>query len=218
MRRMMLTRRRGRQHGVTLVEVLMVSSFMSGLGGGAYQGALDGARRDVCLNNLKQLGLAIQMFAMDHDDKLPVAAFYPQKDPKNNPQSIRVKLWSYVKSDPIFQCPAAPDVLNSQGGLAYVWNDALNGMLQDQIPNPSQVWMMTDMATTLTALPADVAKQKSINAKVVPPPHVNGYNILYADGHVKWSPTPPVIKPVVQPTRPPAGGGGGGGGGDEDEE
>lgn len=189
-------RRRGRVSGCTLIEVMVVTSSLASLGSGAFTGAMDAARRDACGQNLRQLGLAVQMFADDNDGKLPAAYFLPA-DAEKDPGSIERILMPYVKSKPLFICPSAPEAVK-KFGLGYIWNDQLNNMLIDQVPNPSQVWMMTDINAAATAVPAQMAQQKKIDLSLIPPAHLEGYNILYADGHVKWSKEPPKIQPVAQ--------------------
>jgi len=195
-----------RTRGVTLVEVLVVSSMLASLSGGSYQGVKDKAKQEVCASNLKQLGLAIFMFAEDNDGRLPVAWFYPWKDPNKDKYSIKVLLWPYVKNQSLFLCPSAPEEINKRG-LSYVWNDTINALLIDQIQNPSQTWLMADMngvcptAALLVAQDPKMTKQRKAML-AVPPAHLEGYNILYADGHVKWSKEPPQIKPVIPPQTP----------------
>jgi prepilin-type processing-associated H-X9-DG protein len=190
---------RKRSTGCTLVEVMTVTGALASLGSGAFTGAMDAARRDVCLTNLRQLGQYIQMFAEENDGMLPRAWFLP-KDALKDPGSIMSILLPSVKQKELFLCPAAPDAVR-KFGLSYLWNDQLSGIMLDQVPNPSQVWMMTDINAAATAITLQQAQQASINLKAIPPAHLEGYNVLYVDGHVKWSKEPPRIQPVIQPQR-----------------
>ncbi|NCO36218.1 MAG: DUF1559 domain-containing protein [Armatimonadetes bacterium] len=193
---MRLMRRRRRTAGCTLVEVLVVSSALASLGsGGAFTAAMDKGRQSVCESNLRQLGMALQMFVDDNDGKFPAAWFLP-KHSENDPGSIMRALFPYVKNKPLFMCPAAPEAIQ-KFGLGYLWNDQLNNMLADQIPNPSQIWVLTDLNAVTSALTPEQARQQNINIGAIPPAHVGGYNVLYADGHVKWSKEPPKIQPVT---------------------
>lgn len=193
---MMKLRKHKKSWGCTLAEVLVVTSTMSSLGGGAFTGAMDKAKQTVCEQNLRQLGLAIQMFADDNDGKYPNAWFLP-KDLIKDPRSIGKLLMSYVNNKSLFMCPSAPEPIK-KFGLGYLWNDQLNNLTSEQIPNPSQTWMMTDINAAATALTPEQAKQGKVDLSVIPPAHVGGYNVLYADGHVKWSKEPPKIQPVLQ--------------------
>ena len=50
-----------------MVEVLIVASALSSMGSGSFEGAKDKARQTKCLQNLQQIGTALQMFLIDND-------------------------------------------------------------------------------------------------------------------------------------------------------
>ncbi|MBI2299318.1 MAG: hypothetical protein HYU66_10325 [Armatimonadetes bacterium] len=203
----MLTRLRRRTWGQGLAEVAVVCGIMSSMAGGgmgAAWGVMDMARRTKVISNLKQVYMAISMYA-DDNDGLPNAEFFPNlskdKDAvKNSPRSI-VRLVGKGLPAEFFINPSAPERFQ-QAGLTFVWNTAANGKALDQLDG--RTWLMMDMNAAAYVLPEAV-------------PRSEGYLVLYSDGSVKYEHTPPlVVKPedkarLQQQVSQLTGGGGGGG-------
>jgi prepilin-type processing-associated H-X9-DG protein/prepilin-type N-terminal cleavage/methylation domain-containing protein len=60
----------------TLIELLVVIAILAAMLMPALQQARESARRAACMNNLKQMGLAVEMYANDFDGYLPIYAVY----------------------------------------------------------------------------------------------------------------------------------------------
>lgn len=215
---MMKRGRRERRAGFSLVEVTVVTGILAtlaGQSGSAYMQAKNKASADQCLNNLKQLHMAILMVADENEGRLPKAWFFPWKGSQTDSG------WKLDPSDPynianivagrnssvrqLFICPGAPEPWQKLG-ITYVYNDTLGGRMLDSLPNPSAVWLLMD---------ANV-----INLEKFPAPHLDGYNVLYCDGHAKWVPRgmiSQVFRAGLMGQQGNQGGGGGGGGGEMDD-
>jgi len=66
--------RRGRVQAFTLIELLVVIAIMAILASlliPALKGAREKSKGAFCLNNMRQLGLAIHLYAGEHEDELP---------------------------------------------------------------------------------------------------------------------------------------------------
>ena len=164
--------------GFTITELLVVTSILSAIPVSSYIGAKEKAVQVQCGSQLRQIGMAVNMFTIS-EGKYPDAEFYPDK-PLKDPRSISAMLKPYGGGKKLFICPTAPPVLKEKG-LTYLWNDELSGKLPSRIKNPSNTWMMVDITAA--------HKDKSVSS------HLGGYNILYADGHVAWSSQVPPLKP-----------------------
>lgn len=93
-----------KSHGFTLIELLVVIAIIAILAAilfPVFAKARDAARFTSCLSNLKQLGVAMQMYIQDNGDKYPEAETYLGWF-----TTIPVsKIKPYAKSDAIFWCP-----------------------------------------------------------------------------------------------------------------
>jgi prepilin-type N-terminal cleavage/methylation domain-containing protein len=98
--------------GFTLIELLVVIAIIAILAAilfPVFAQAREKAREAACLSNVKQLGLALQMYAQDYDETLPNHAQDTEKFlAPNAPANWAKGLQSYVKNTQVFSCPSAP--------------------------------------------------------------------------------------------------------------
>jgi prepilin-type N-terminal cleavage/methylation domain-containing protein/prepilin-type processing-associated H-X9-DG protein len=95
------------RRGFTLIELLVVIAIIAILAAilfPVFARAREKARQTACLNNVKQISLAILMYAQDYDETLPWA--YNVPDPL--PRSGLIQLINpYVQSSQVHDCPSS---------------------------------------------------------------------------------------------------------------
>src|SRR6266536_2206230 len=100
--------RRNRLTGFTLIELLVVIAIIAILAAilfPVFARARESARRISCASNLKQLGVAVQMYAQDFDEVLPYGQNWHGTSAdldKNYLLGNRVKLQPYIKNESVW--------------------------------------------------------------------------------------------------------------------
>jgi len=196
------------KRGFTLIELLVVIAIIAILAAilfPVFARAREKARQTSCLSNMKQLGLAWQMYTQDYDEVVCPAwiSFVPwpgSVSSWNDGANWPYLLMPYVKNAQIFNCPSAP-VANrayegaaryhtSTGGCSYGQNPSLgyfhsNGtnvewpMSLAQITAPSEVPIHGDNGKSNPFWWHTVASYLPADR------HNEQINVSFADGHAK---------------------------------
>ncbi len=93
------------RRGFTLIELLVVIAIIAILAAilfPVFARAREKARETACLSNLKQLNLALHMYAQDYDELFPIAQTMGNPHPE-----LTLGLYPYVSNRQIFYCPSA---------------------------------------------------------------------------------------------------------------
>jgi len=131
------------KRGFTLIELLVVLAIIGILASllmPAMSKAKSKAYNTVCVNQLRQLGVATRLYADENDNRLPQAEILPSQplDPQKPLPRICDALSSYAgralgsNSPAIFKCPTDRVGLYAKEGSSYEWNSELNGHRIDE--------------------------------------------------------------------------------------
>jgi prepilin-type N-terminal cleavage/methylation domain-containing protein/prepilin-type processing-associated H-X9-DG protein len=94
--------------GFTLIELLVVIAIISILAAilfPVFAQAREKARQTACLSNMKQLGLALQMYTQDYDEFFP-AVYFGERDTRRG-HTWRYSIYPYTKNRFMFYCGSA---------------------------------------------------------------------------------------------------------------
>src|SRR2546428_238100 len=107
-----------RGRGFTLIELLVVIAIIAILAAilfPVFAQAREQARKTTCTSNMRQVGMALNMYVQDYDETLPTQHpnNWPVAGPKGswltNPlPSWITLLWPYIKNWQMLRCPSAP--------------------------------------------------------------------------------------------------------------
>ena len=100
--------------GFTLIELLVVIAIIAILAAmllPALAGAKRRAHTVACVNNLHQLGLALNLYVEDNNNRLPVCAWPLPSQDTNNPAlpSISTTLMPYLHTEGCLSLPGRQD-------------------------------------------------------------------------------------------------------------
>ncbi len=166
------TPKRSLTSGFTLMELLIAITIIGALATlivPASQRVVGKSRASHCLNNLRQLGAALNLYLTDHNNTMPtLVTGRSSKD--SDELAIDNTLNAYTGNQEIFHCTADDKHLFETTGSSYQWNSLLNGQnvasmdLMGFIKDGAQIPVIYDKE--------GFHKYQQVKS-----------NILYADGH-----------------------------------
>ena len=202
-------RRRPSAKGFTLIEILVVIAIATILAAMLFAGfsrVKEKGRSAVCQNNLKQIALGMQQYVQDNDGR------YPQEEG----ETWTHKVFPYIKSIEVFQCPTASRPLSEIVGgedplgiltcvYRYNWirlNKFVSSSNSLRLHGHSEAASNLSNYSTTTYLnvcdPPRLYKEDDAEEKITAScgrtmlvgydvrHHSGGTNWSFLDGHVKW--------------------------------
>lgn len=195
MRRVHLGRTRP---GFSLIELLVVIAIIAILAAmmfPVFAKAREKARTVVCASNMKQVAMALGMYAGDHGGRGPAGQYYGV-DVFGNPGPINAAegwvnyLYPYTRDTEIFRCPTTSSAeLSPVMRNNYAYNyDLLSSIDVRRIDRPSETMALMDFADAYAIRGSNTAENFFAGAGRGIGRHNDGCNVAFCDGHVKRLP------------------------------
>ena len=205
------------RRGFTLIELLVVIAIIAILAAilfPVFARARAKAQQTTCLSNMKQLGLALNMYASDYDQKyLRVAKIDPFTYAMIGIQPWRPAMDPYTKNRAMFYCPAKS---NRTGYTAADDSDYVANvyvaceMPESMIAKPSEAIAFGERSDNPVTCGYAVCQALTYSDTSFPYPpaatcfwphlqpdrHNGGANYTFLDGHAKWYKPEATTSPV----------------------
>ena len=135
----------------------------------------ESGRSALCLSNLHQIGVALQLYVGENHNRMPtIEDVGLGTNFTTNATAINVVLANQLGSIKILRCPSDLQRLFANTGSSYSWNNLVNGQDADHL----QI-MTTPVAGVRAPLVFDKAGFHAALGKK------HAQNTLYADGHIR---------------------------------
>jgi prepilin-type N-terminal cleavage/methylation domain-containing protein len=164
------------QFAFTLIELLVVVAIIAVLAAlllPAFGRAKESGRGTACLSNLRQVGIALQLYVQENNNRLPFMRDRSLTTTNELP-SPEMVLSNQLGNTNVLRCPSDRQELFEKTGSSYSWNNLLNGQDAEHLSvmglkfDPHQIPLMFDKEKFHIARGPSKAQ-----------------NFLYADGHIK---------------------------------
>ena len=160
----------------TLIELLVTIGIISLLAAMLLPAVIrvkEAGRGAACLSNLRQAGIALQLYVQENNNRLPFMRDRSLTTSNTLPSPEQV-LSNHLGNLNVLRCPSDDHGVFDQTRSSYSWNSLLNGQDADHLSamglnfDPHQIPLLFD-------------KEKFHAARG----EKKAQNFLYADGHIK---------------------------------
>lgn len=201
-----------RNRAFTLIELLVVVAIIAILAAilfPVFARARENARRASCQSNLRQLGLAVQQYVQDYDERLPNSVygtdgenvsggwvFYSSYDLEGKTSVFDVSqgsLYPYTKSTQLYICPS--DTVGRISGNSYSMGYCLStdggvpfaaGKNTAAFGYTAQTLLLAEQESSPGGSTNDANGFADLGGKWdISDRHLQTGNVLFLDGHVK---------------------------------
>lgn len=161
---------------VELLTVIVIVGILITLGFMGTGSLVERSRQAGCVSNLRQIGVALQSYMLDHDAQLPAMQSMRRSVNENVPVMDTVLL-PYANDAKIFRCPSDRGKIWEKSGSSYWWYETVT-LKASGDHNYRQVALESFFLATsdLSKIPLILDKESFHSGP-------NKVNALYADGH-----------------------------------
>jgi len=185
-----------RRSGFTLIELLVVIAIIAILAAilfPVFARAREKARQTSCLNNMKQFGTAVLMYAQDYDEMMPrvyvggpLSYTLPNGSSYSGYLLWHTMLFPYIKNIQVYNCPSDTQRWTGQytGSTSYglnVYNHYGLSLSSFQAPAENMVFAEATGGDSYNLDGDLISGVSELHGR-----HNEGLNNTFADGHAKW--------------------------------
>jgi len=142
----------------TLIELLVVIAIIAILAAilfPVFAAAKEAAKKSACMSNSRQIGLAVQMYLIDDDDRMFFRGGSANSRSGNIPTTNANRWWNllmpYIKNNGIFQCPSdtvpspSKDINGANSILrSYIAISPAESLNLSTLPTPTDTTVITE--------------------------------------------------------------------------
>ena len=222
----MFSAKRGSK-GFTLIELLVVIAIIAILAAilfPVFARARRAAQKSSCLNNLKQIGTAVNMYQGDWDDRFPLASsvgrefarvfsgYVPQYNYRMGTSTgigtgehryLQNLVISYCRNKKVFMCPAVGENNTWRAGSVGTVTYWMNRVGTDpNAPNQQGQYPKDPHGSGAPGGQCGVQGSSGLTSYEQDPPTSYWYNAVVIDSRRSWSPASPRASAIRAPRRP----------------
>src|SRR3954454_19197506 len=119
---------------IELLVVIAIISLLAALLLPALARTKETGRSAACLSSLHQIGIALQLYVQDNQNRLPI--MYDRSTSGltgTNGPSVDLVLSNQLGTVTVLRCPSDNKQIYETTGSSYAWNSALNGQDADHL-------------------------------------------------------------------------------------